>query len=66
MQHPLVTSPIIPSTFATSIPGSFYFDLVFLKSSLAIVTNDNLEACGDIGEIGDITFSPFRYETVLN
>ena len=25
-----------------------------------------IEACGDIGEIGDITFSPFRYETVLN
>ena len=24
------------------------------------------EACGDIGEIGDITFLPFRYETVLN
>ena len=22
------------------------------------------EACGDIGEIGDIAFSPFRYDTV--
>ena len=27
---------------------------------------DDHEACGDIGEIGDITFSPFRYEMVLN
>ena len=25
-----------------------------------------IEACGDIGEIGDITFSPFRYEMVVN
>ena len=25
-----------------------------------------VEACGDIGEVGDITFLPFRYETVLN
>ena len=42
-----------------------WLDRVSVPSPIAIdILMDAIEACGDIGKIGDIAFLPFHYDTV--